>query len=476
MAQPTSRAEFKEYILRKIGAPVIQINVSEEQVDDRVDEAVSFWRDYHYNGMQQVYLKHLITEQDVANGYIKLPERLLGISNIFDFDTSISTGTGIFNVNYQFVLNNLTDLTGYSIQNYYMTMQHLTFLQEWLVGKPLIRYNKHVNKLFIDADKSSFVAGKYIIVEAYDIIDPDAYADVWTDRWLQNYAAVLVREQWGLNLTKFTNMQLVGGVSFNGEQILSEARAEREKMEEEAINNLQPLTYNFIGWWVMATNVYFSNYDNFNEQNLIDDLVIESIQIYGIDVTFISGTFNNIDTIFNEDDTPLYDLSFGFEVYVKNVDGFEGEGDFLSKFGLQIRDQVTFTVAIRTFERYVTRNWQDKIRPKEGDVIWLPLNQKMYRITYVEHESVFYQSGALQVYDMRCELMEYSGERFETGIYEVDHFFDDQNQTTTFVTTLEDVANTDAIAQNYDFEKVADDIIDFSEIDPFSESISIQDQ
>lgn len=247
MAQPTSRAEFKEYILRKIGAPVIQINVSEEQVDDRVDEAVSFWRDYHYNGMQQVYLKHLITEQDVENGYIKLPERLLGISNIFDFDTSISTGTGIFNVNYQFVLNNLTDLTGYSIQNYYMTMQHLTFLQEWLVGKPLIRYNKHVNKLFIDADKSSFVAGKYIIVEAYDIIDPDAYADVWTDRWLQNYAAVLVREQWGLNLTKFTNMQLVGGVSFNGEQILSEARAEREKMEEEAINNLQPLTYNFIG-------------------------------------------------------------------------------------------------------------------------------------------------------------------------------------------------------------------------------------
>jgi hypothetical protein len=225
----------------------------------------------------------------------------------------------------------------------------------------------------------------------------------------------------------------------------------------------------------MATNVYFSNYDNFNEQNLIDDLVIESIQIYGIDVTFISGTFNNIDTILNEDDTPLYDQSFKFEVYVKNVDGFEGEGDFLSKFGLQIRDQITFTVAIRTFERYVTRTWQDKIRPKEGDVIWLPLNQKMYRITYVEHESVFYQTGALQVYDMRCELMEYSGERFETGIYEIDHYFDGQNQTTTFVTTLADVANNDPIAQNYDFEKVADDIIDFSEIDPFSESISIQD-
>jgi len=120
-------------------------------------------------------------------------------------------------------------------------------LQEWLAGKSILRYNKHVNKLYIDGKMNLLAVGNYVIVEAYDIIDPDAYSDVWGDRWLQNYASVLVREQWGLNLTKFTNMQLVGGVSFNGEQILSEARAEREKMEEDAINNLQPLTYNFIG-------------------------------------------------------------------------------------------------------------------------------------------------------------------------------------------------------------------------------------
>jgi hypothetical protein len=225
----------------------------------------------------------------------------------------------------------------------------------------------------------------------------------------------------------------------------------------------------------MATNVYFSNYDNFNEQNLIDDLVIESIQIYGLDIQFITGAFNNIDAVFNEDDTPVYDQMYSFEVYVKNVDGFEGEGDFLSKFGLQIRDQVTFTTAIRTFERHVTRNDQTRIRPKEGDVIWLPLNQKMYRITYVEHESVFYQSGALNVYDMRCELMEYSGEVFNTGRYEIDHYFDNINPTTAFVSTLADVANNDPIAQNYTFEKEADGILDFSEIDPFSENISTQD-
>jgi hypothetical protein len=247
MAQPQSREEFKEYILRKIGAPVIQINVSEEQVEDRVDEAVSFWRDYHYNGSQLVYLKHKLTAQDVENGYVTLPQNLLGISKIFDLDTSISTGTGIFNVQYQFVLNNISDITGYSVTNYWMTMSHMEFLQEILVGVPLIRYNKHVNKLYIDSDKASLVADRYIIIEAYDIIDPDSYSDVWGDRWLQNYASVLVREQWGLNLTKFTNMQLVGGVQFNGEQILSDARAERQTMEEDAIKNLQPLTYNFIG-------------------------------------------------------------------------------------------------------------------------------------------------------------------------------------------------------------------------------------
>jgi len=247
MAQPTSRTEFKKYILRKLGDPVIQINVSDEQVDDRVDEAISFWRDYHYNGSQLVYLKHELTADDVTNGYITLPTGLLGIQGIFPLNTSFSTGSGMFNVTYQFVLNNLTDLTSYSVQNYYMTMQHIQFMQEILVGKPMIRYNKHVNKLYLDVDQDVLKEGNYIIIEAYDVIDESDYPDVWGDRWLQNYAAALVKENWGSNLTKFTGMQLVGGVSFNGETILSEAREERRAMEEEAVGNLQPLTYNFIG-------------------------------------------------------------------------------------------------------------------------------------------------------------------------------------------------------------------------------------
>jgi len=246
MAQPTTREEFKDWILRKLGAPVIQINVADEQVDDRIDEAVDFWRDYHYNGSQLVYLKHQITQDDIDNGYVTLPSQLLGISGIFNLNTSISTGSGIFNVQYQFVLNNLEDITGYNITNYYMAMQHMEFLQEMLVGKPMIRYNKHVNKLFIDGS-TAMTVGNYIIIEAYDVIDADTYSDVWSDRWLQNYSAALVREQWGLNLTKFSGMQLVGGVAFNGEQILAEAREDRMRMEEEAVASLQPLNYNYIG-------------------------------------------------------------------------------------------------------------------------------------------------------------------------------------------------------------------------------------
>ena len=247
MAQPTTRAEFKDFILRKLGSPVIEINVADEQVDDRIDEAVSFWREYHYNGSQLIYLKHQITEDDISNGYIQLPADILGISGIFNIRSSTSIGAGMFNVNYQFILNNLTDLTGYNMQHYYMTMQHIEMMQEVLVGKQHIRYNRHANRLHIDTTSSNLAVDTWVIVEAYDILDPSVFSEVWTDRWLQNYAAMLVKEQWGANLTKFTGMQLVGGVSFNGEQILSEAREERRAMEEEAVQNLQPLTYNFIG-------------------------------------------------------------------------------------------------------------------------------------------------------------------------------------------------------------------------------------
>lgn len=247
MALPTTRAEFQDYVLRKIGAPVIQINISDEQVDDRIDEAISFWRDYHYDGSQMIYLKHQLTQAEIDQGYVTIPENILGITRIFDLSSSISTGTGFFNVQYQFVLNNLDDITGYNVQHYYMAMSHLQFMQEILVGRPMIRYNRHINRVYLDQTKSTLTPDKYIIIEGYDVIDGNTYSDVWQDRWLQNYSSALIREQWGLNLTKFTGMSLIGGVQFNGEQILAEAKADRKEMEENSIQNLQPLVYNFIG-------------------------------------------------------------------------------------------------------------------------------------------------------------------------------------------------------------------------------------
>lgn len=228
----------------------------------------------------------------------------------------------------------------------------------------------------------------------------------------------------------------------------------------------------------MATNVFFRNYDNFNEQQLIDDLVIESIRIYGVDVIYIRRSFGGIDNIFNEDDLPIYDETYEFEAYVKNVDGFEGEGDFLSKFGLQIRDQITFTVANRTFERFVTRELTDMVRPREGDLIYFPLSEKMYEIKFVEHESIFYQAGSLQVYDMKCELIEFSNQRFATGRHPIDTYF--ENIDTSVTTSIEGLSNTeltgsDVLARNYIFETEADNILDFSETDPFSENINISD-
>ena len=220
----------------------------------------------------------------------------------------------------------------------------------------------------------------------------------------------------------------------------------------------------------MATNTFFQNYNRYgNEANLLDDLVIESIRIHGVDVVYLTRSLENVDEILNETDLSVFNAAYEMEMYVKSVDGFAGEGDFLSKFGLTIRDQVTFTVANRTFERYATRKDPSKIRPNEGDLIFFPMNQKFFKIMHVEHESVFYIHGQLYVFDLQCELFEYSNERFETGREDVDTYYD--GIKTEGVSTLEELNQIDPIAKNIFFSDEADDILDLSEFDPFRETI-----
>jgi len=167
----------------------------------------------------------------------------------------------------------------------------------------------------------------------------------------------------------------------------------------------------------MATNPYFNHFQNAPEQNLHQDLIIESIKNFGIDVYYLPRTLVNLDLLYLEDTISEFSNAYLIEMYVKSVDGFEGEGDFISRFGLEIRDQVTFSVARR---RWDNLEILDYVRPKEGDLIFFPLNKKLYEIRFVEHESMFYQFGKLPIYDLTCELFQYDDQSIDTGIDDID--------------------------------------------------------
>lgn len=238
----------------------------------------------------------------------------------------------------------------------------------------------------------------------------------------------------------------------------------------------------------MATNFYFNNFTSSAEQDLIAELVLESIKIYGLDVYYIPKREVDKDKIYGEDSLVEYTTSYLVDMYVKNVDGFEGEGDFLSKFNIEIRDQITFTVSKRNFENEISRQESGILRPQEGDLIFFPLNNKVFQIKFVEHEAVFYQIGSLQMYDLKCELFEYSNEVMNTGFDLIDNL--QNNFSTSFnnfalltengleitdeerytITREEfDLDTQDTLADNDDIEIEADGILDFTEADPFSE-------
>ena len=242
----TTRADFKEYCLRKLGKPVIEINVDDDQVEDRIDEALKYYWDYHFDGTEKVYYKHLVTATDITNKYITLPENIIGTVRIFDIGNYMSVNN-IFNIRYQIALNDLYTLTYQSMVPYYMAFQHIQLLEQLLVGQQPIRFNRHTNKLYIDVDWTKIVEGYYVLVEAYQVVDPDTYTDVWSDRWLQRYATQLIKKQWGTNLTKFNGVQLPGGVTFNGEKIYNDAHEEIDKLEAEMINSYSLPVADMIG-------------------------------------------------------------------------------------------------------------------------------------------------------------------------------------------------------------------------------------
>lgn len=237
----------------------------------------------------------------------------------------------------------------------------------------------------------------------------------------------------------------------------------------------------------MATNFFFNNFQASQEQLLIENLVIESIKIYGHDVYYIPRKLNNYDNVYGADDQSSYETAYPIEMYIKSFDGFKGDGNFMSKFGLEIRDQVVFSMAQRIFNEEIGQ-FTTQVRPNEGDLIYFPLNKKCFQIKFVNKFEMFYQLGALQTWEVTCELFEYSGELLNTGIPEIDSL---QKKFSTNILDwtinqqdgyeiktedgdyliLENASLNDLVmaSDNDEIQSESDLFVDFSSSDPFSE-------
>ena len=257
MAIPTSKTTFKSYCLRALGFGVIDINVSDDQVDDRIDEALQYFAQYHYDGVEKMYLKYQITQDDIdraasndtttatdtvdsnitatfkeGKNFIPMPSSVVSVIQIFPFDDQ--TTNNMFDIRYQLRLNDLYDFSSTSIIHYQMTMQQLDFLSHILVGEKPIRFNQHQNRLYLDMDFANDIdVGEFLIIECYRKIDPATYTDIFDDIYLKRYATALIKRQWGANLSKFQGVQLLGGVEMNCEAIYSQAQEELQKLEED---------------------------------------------------------------------------------------------------------------------------------------------------------------------------------------------------------------------------------------------------
>lgn len=236
MSAPTTKTEFIDYCLRKLGAPVVEINVDDDQVYDRVDEALQYYQEFHYDGVERIYLKHQVTADDITNGYIPLTDLIIGVRNIFPYtgDNTSGASNGLFNLQYQLRLNDLYDLTNTSLVYYNTVRDYIATLDFLLNGQKPLRFNKLQNRLHIDQSwENEVLVGQYIIVDCYRAMDPVTWSEMWNDMWLKRYAVALIKKQWATNIKKFSGLQLPGGVTLDGDKLYEEAHDEIEKLEEQ---------------------------------------------------------------------------------------------------------------------------------------------------------------------------------------------------------------------------------------------------
>ena len=254
MAKPTSKSELKEYALRRLGKPVLEINVSDDQCDDAIDYTLQKFQQFHYDGAERVYLKHKITQADLdrakdtndttttstagnstwteSNTYIEIPQHILSIEGIFSF-TDKGTAN-IFDIRYQMRLNDLYDFTSTQFYHYYMIQQHLGTIDFLLEGIKPTRYIATQNKLYLDMDwQADVLLDQYFVIKCWRALDPTTWTEIYDNMWVKDYVSAKIKKQWGANMTKFQNVQMPGGVTLNGEMIYNDAVQELKDLDEQ---------------------------------------------------------------------------------------------------------------------------------------------------------------------------------------------------------------------------------------------------
>lgn len=233
MAAPTTRATLQEYCLRSLGSPVIEINVDDDQIEDRTDDAIQFYQTWHDDAILRTYLKHELTAADITNNYITVSDHITSVVRMLKINST--AGNALFDVGYHMRLNDVFMVGGMTsqIQNYEQKLQHLSLIESQLNTEEHIRYSRHMDRLHMDEGFGDLKAGSFIVIECYQIVDPSAYAQIYNDLFLKKYLTALIKRQWGANMMKFEGFQLPGGITMNGRQMFDDAIEELQRLEEE---------------------------------------------------------------------------------------------------------------------------------------------------------------------------------------------------------------------------------------------------
>jgi hypothetical protein len=280
MAKPASRQQLIDYCLRRLGAPVLEINVDDDQIDDLVDDALQYFQERHFDGVERMYLKYKITQADLDRGrgrntngvgvttttatsnvtgigtvsynfyetsnYIQVPDSVIGIEKVFKFDTSSISG-GMFSIKYQLFLNDLYYFNSVELLQYSMVKSYLEDIDFLLTTDKQLRFNKRQNRLYLDLDWASQSADKYIVIDCYRILDPNTFTNVYNDSFIKKYLTALIKKQWGQNLIKFRGVKLPGGIELNGRELYEDAERELEDIKQRMTTEYELPPYDFIG-------------------------------------------------------------------------------------------------------------------------------------------------------------------------------------------------------------------------------------